>query len=101
MRVGALDDLAVHFEHQPHDAVRRRVLRPEIQREIADLRRPGEIAAGIAGRRLNRSPAADAAVAHAPVPCGPPVEASPGPGPAFSSPGSILSMPSHGDRKSK
>ena len=52
MRIGALDDFAVHFEHQPHDAVRRRVLRPEIQREIADLRRPGEIAARIAGRRL-------------------------------------------------
>ena len=60
-----------------------------------------ELDGEIAGRRLNRSPAADAALAHAPVPCGPPVEASPGPGPAFSSPGSSLSMPSHGDRKSK
>ena len=37
MRVAALDDLAVEFEHQPQNSVRGRVLRPEVQVEIADL----------------------------------------------------------------
>ena len=32
-----LDDLAVHLEHQAQHAVRRRMLRPEVQREVADL----------------------------------------------------------------
>ena len=73
-----------------------RVLRPEIQRVAADPRRPGEVAALITGRRGEGG-----AITHAPVPCGPPVEASPGTGPAFSSPGNILSIPSQGDRKSK
>ena len=35
MRVNALDDLAVEFKHQTQHAVRRRVLRSEIDREIA------------------------------------------------------------------
>ncbi len=37
MRVAALDDLAVEFEHQPQHAVRRRMLRPEIDVEVPDL----------------------------------------------------------------
>ncbi len=40
MRVGALDDLAVHLQHQAQHAVRRRMLRPEIHREALD-RAPG------------------------------------------------------------
>jgi hypothetical protein len=91
MRVGTFDDLAIHLQHQPHDAVRRRVLRPEIHREIADLRRAGEFAAGISGGRGRGHPIAHAA---------PPAGASPGPD-AFSSPGRILSMPSQGEMKSK
>jgi hypothetical protein len=43
MRVSALDDLAVHFENQPHHAVRRGVLRPEIHHEVPDPRRPFEL----------------------------------------------------------
>ena len=35
VRVGALDHLAVEFQHQPQHAVRGRVLRPEIHRVIA------------------------------------------------------------------
>ena len=37
VRVGALDDLAVELEHQAQHAVRRRMLRPEVQRVVADL----------------------------------------------------------------
>ena len=37
MRVDALDDLAVKFQHQPEHAVRRRVLRTEIDVEVADV----------------------------------------------------------------
>ena len=92
MRVGALDDLAVHLEHQPHDAMRCGVLRPEIHREIPDLRRSGKLVPRISGRWLRGQ-----AVAHA----APPVDgASSGPE-AFSSPGKILSMPSQGEMKSK
>ena len=36
MRIDALDHLAVELEHQPQHAVRRRMLRPEIDGEIAD-----------------------------------------------------------------
>ena len=36
MRVAALDDLAVELEHQPKDAVRGRVLRAEVDVEVAD-----------------------------------------------------------------
>ena len=32
MRIDALDDLAVELQHEPQHAVRRRVLRPEIDR---------------------------------------------------------------------
>ena len=52
MRVGALDDLAVHLQHQPHHAVRRRMLRPEIHREIADRRRAVEFVVAL-GRRAD------------------------------------------------
>ena len=38
VRVGFLDDLAVHLEHEPQHAVRRGMLRTEVQREILDLR---------------------------------------------------------------
>ena len=38
VRVGALDHLAVELEHQAQHAVRRRVLRAEVQRVVADLR---------------------------------------------------------------
>ena len=37
VRVGALDGLAVHLQHQTQNAVRRRMLRPEVQREVLDL----------------------------------------------------------------
>src|SRR5262249_38612520 len=35
MRIDSLDHLAVEFQNQPQHAVRRRMLRPEIDREIA------------------------------------------------------------------
>src|ERR1700745_885039 len=38
MRISALDDLTVHFENEPHHAVRSRVLRPEIHHEVPDAR---------------------------------------------------------------
>ena len=41
--LGPLDDLAIHFEDQPHDAVRRRMLRPEIHHVVLDVRRPFEL----------------------------------------------------------
>ena len=37
VRIGALDDLAVELQHEPQHAVRRRVLRPEVHRVVADL----------------------------------------------------------------
>jgi hypothetical protein len=37
VRVGALDDLAVQFQHQAQHAVRGRVLRAEVQRVVLDL----------------------------------------------------------------
>ena len=37
VRVGALDHLAVELEHEAQHAVRRRVLRPEVQRVVLDL----------------------------------------------------------------
>jgi hypothetical protein len=36
VRVATLDDLAVELENQPQHAVRRRMLRPEIEVEIAE-----------------------------------------------------------------
>ena len=38
MRVDALDHLAVEFEHQAQNAVRRRMLRAEVDREVAEVR---------------------------------------------------------------
>ena len=86
MRVDPLDDLAVHFEDQPHHAMRRRMLRPEIHREILDVRRAFELAGTRSAIVGHRGPSPGVAAA---------------PSPAFSSPGRILSMPSHGDKKSK
>jgi hypothetical protein len=37
VRIGALDDLAVELEHQAQNAVRRRVLRAEVEGVVADL----------------------------------------------------------------
>ncbi len=37
MRIGALDHLAVHLQHQAQHAMGRRMLRPEIHREALDL----------------------------------------------------------------
>ena len=37
MGIGALDHLSVHLQHEAQHAVGRRMLRPEIQREISDL----------------------------------------------------------------
>ena len=37
MRIDALDDLAVEFQHQPQHAMRRRMLRPEVDIEVADV----------------------------------------------------------------
>ncbi len=37
MRIDALDDLAVELQHQAQHAVRRRMLRPEIDGEVADV----------------------------------------------------------------
>ena len=37
MRVGALDHLAAHLEHQAQHAVRRRMLRAEVDGVVADL----------------------------------------------------------------
>ena len=47
MRIDALDDFAVELEHQAQHAVRRRMLRPEVDREVADF--------GL-GRRRHGSP---------------------------------------------
>jgi hypothetical protein len=37
VRIGSLNDFTVHFEDQSQDAVRGRVLRPEVHREILNL----------------------------------------------------------------
>jgi hypothetical protein len=36
MGIGALDDLAVQFQHQPQHAVRRGMLRPKVEGEVAN-----------------------------------------------------------------
>src|SRR5262249_24327877 len=92
MRVGSLNDLAVHLEHEPHDAVRRPVLRAEIHREIADLRRRGELFPGAPRGRRRSEMIAQAAL---------PADGASSPPVAFSSPGRMLSIPSHGEMKSK
>ena len=38
VRIGLLDDLAIHLQHQAQHAVRRRMLRAEIHGVVADLR---------------------------------------------------------------
>ena len=37
MRIDALDDFAVEFQHEAQHAVRRRMLRPEVDRKIAEI----------------------------------------------------------------
>ena len=37
MRVAAFDDFTVKFQHKPQNPVRRRVLRAEVDVEVADL----------------------------------------------------------------
>ena len=37
MRVDALDDLAVELQNKSEHAVRRRMLRPEVDREVAEV----------------------------------------------------------------
>ena len=71
MWIGAFDNLAVHFEDQAQHAVRRRVLRAEVDIVILDLR---------FGHYFASSSVASS---------------------AFSSPGSMRCTPSHGLRKSK
>ena len=62
MRIDALDDLAVELEHQAQHAMRGRMLRPEIDGEIAFgwARSSGVLAPAHApprrGRNVNRSP---------------------------------------------
>src|SRR4051794_27798325 len=86
MGVGSLDDLAVHFKDEAHHTMGRRMLRPEIHHVVLDMRRAFELV-------CRRRPL----LAHTP----PSLGVSPAVGSAFSSPGRILSIPSHGDRKSK
>ena len=38
MRIDALDDLAVELQHEAQHAMRRRMLRPEVDGEVADRR---------------------------------------------------------------
>ena len=40
VRIGLLDGLAVHLQHQAQHAVRRRVLRTEVHGQVADLSHP-------------------------------------------------------------
>ncbi len=99
MRIDALDDLAVEFQHQAQHAMRRRVLRPEVDVEVADallarldvLRhaRP-DASAQPAGRSAARNwVAAITQTSRLPV------------SGFFSSPGRMYSAPSQGDMKSK
>ncbi len=39
MRIDALDDFAVELQHEAQHAVRRRMLRPEVDREVAEVLR--------------------------------------------------------------
>ena len=73
MRVAPLDDLAVELEHQPQHPMRRRMLRPEVDVEVADLLLAGQDVAA-------------SSVHHV--------------APFFSSPGRMYSAPSQGDMKS-
>ena len=105
MRIDPLDDLAVQLHHQPQHAVRRRMLRSEIDRVILDL----DVADARIGRRhlllqllQRRIAVRNVDMVHqrftssafsgvgAPLASG-----------TFSSPGSTYSAPSHGLVKSK
>jgi len=37
MRIDALDDFAIELQHQAQNAVRRRMLRPKVDRKIAEI----------------------------------------------------------------
>ena len=50
MRVAALDDLAVELEHQPQNAMRRRMLRPEVDVEVPDPLLAGQNVVAVAIR---------------------------------------------------
>ena len=102
MRVGALDHLAVHLEDQPQHAVRRRVLRAEVDGVVVDLDHLGGAGLLLARRRRRGAGRVDAIVdlAHHPSSAGLPAPAALRSSCAFSSPGS-LTMPSHGETKSK
>ena len=82
MRIATLNNLAVEFEHQTQNPMRRRVLRAEVNVEVADLL--------LAAQRV------DAAVVILGVKFGAVHHCAP----SFSSPGRMYSAPSHGDMKS-
>ncbi len=89
MRIGPLDDLAVHLQNQAQHAVRRRMLRPEVDRVAVDLHRRPCCRGRPARARRHGSMHSWPRRCHGNLrSC------------AFSSPGSVV-MPSHGDRKSK
>ena len=95
VRVAALDDLAVELEHQPQNAMRRRVLRPEVDVEVPDPL--------LAGQNVlpfpSISPLASAdARPHRLRAAGPPRPHHDAP--FFSSPGRMYSAPSQGLMKS-
>ena len=81
MRIGAFDEFAVHFQDQAQHAVRRRMLRAEIQRMRVDLH--------LLERRGVSRGGLDGGVGHVADPLW-----------AFSSPGSEV-IASQGDKKSK
>ena len=84
MRVAALDDFAVQFHDQTQNAVRRRVLRTEVDRVVLDFR----VTIGRVGRIGDMIHLFEI-VGHQALPS------------AFSSPGSTYCAPSQGDMKSK
>ena len=51
VRIGALDHLAVELEHEAQHAVRRRMLRPEVQGVVLDVGHVGDVSESVRGRR--------------------------------------------------
>ena len=96
MRIDALDDFAVQFHHQTQHAVRRRMLRAEIDRVIVDA------GLGVVRGRV-RSADGDGPRGHFFTSSALAGVGAPGASGAlaFSSPGRIYSAPSHGLMKSK
>lgn len=78
MRIDAINDLAIKIEHETQHAVRSRVLRPEVDRELAivEIEVSGFVIDVVGHGYFFASP-------------------------AFSSPGMTACMPSQGERKSK